>query len=940
MSNGEDPIDILEFIEAFRQALASPDAVQESVLSQLMAKFSSLCSEVNARLRECTALSQKGLYANAIALAERDPNLMDRCAILEIPEREMLPDVATALGMNAPPLLNYDLIQVLQETYEKGASAEGNLRTLHRLTLARAPLPTRLAIMRRLQIQDPNRPFIDADIRTFEKAWFKRAADFAQPFAKEGNVQAVEEILTDLKESGYLETPPPQLIAGLQAQLAKARSVQMPSLAAEIKQAFESRNLAKMEQLAAPWKEAASSVPDANTRFAVGDAFVWLNRSLAERAKETEIKSAQARLTKLMSIPSSKPRDVTAAYEAAQLLRATTVNLDAQYEIWMNSNRQRSRLILGAAGGGVILLLAAIGIGSLFSSGSSSERNGEAFIARLNDLMKARNYAAALDAIDQASPALAGLSEVESLRKSATERRDKAATFDVAFRKLKSATPKDDIDSLGKQAIAAASDDKERKQVEDLLAEFKQNDEPGSSQGLLDYEKRVKKLEEQTEKWVADTKEGRSTNDAASFRRQVAELREIAQTNRWKVERLDRIESQLEAPVTSNDSSTVLAKFTAEMSNAKATEDTLSKTADFLSTTLATSGQDNVIQRRARASRHDLATWQKALKLKELFATGRVDGSATKDWAGTPPGKAIESSTAALQMVRQRDFSQSSSEAFQLKSRFLAPDIKDVHMYRPELAEPFCVWYTKIPLQEGEGYIDLKVLADSRGGTITQRIREKSGKRKASVLSPQSKLLPEVERLWAESARPDQWHQLLAEAYDRVADDNDLEPLLKLQLMRKFLKLAVASSVGYRLKLEPLPEFQSITGKEGLIDGNWFDPKNGMSAERTKATSICNAAPRLSKWTSEAAQLDSKELKNAKGGVALTGLLQREGGKIGLVRFSKFEPIGDSRLYVVSEGEWILIGASDADDQLRMEPVAAQFVGWPVFSIGNANSAK
>ena len=150
----------------------------------------------------------------------------------------------------------------------------------------------------------------------------------------------------------------------------------------------------------------------------------------------------------------------------------------------------------------------------------------------------------------------------------------------------------------------------------------------------------------------------------------------------------------------------------------------------------------------------------------------------------------------------------------------------------------------------------------------------------------------------------------------------------------------MASSVGYRLKLEPLPEFQSITGKEGLIDGNWFDPKNGMSAERTKATSICNAAPRLSKWTSEAAQLDSKELKNAKGGVALTGLLQREGGKIGLVRFSKFEPIGDSRLYVVSEGEWILIGASDADDQLRMEPVAAQFVGWPVFSIGNANSAK
>src|SRR5206468_3613770 len=101
--------------------------------------------------------------------------------------------VAQVLGVKAPSLVDHGLIQSLQDAYEKGSSAAANLRLLHKLTLARAPLPTRLHVMRRLLVQNPNHPFMDADIRTFERAWFKQAPDFARGLAKEGRPELIQE---------------------------------------------------------------------------------------------------------------------------------------------------------------------------------------------------------------------------------------------------------------------------------------------------------------------------------------------------------------------------------------------------------------------------------------------------------------------------------------------------------------------------------------------------------------------------------------------------------------------------------------------------------------------------------------------------------------------------------------------------------------------------
>ena len=207
-------------------------------------------SEPTSGSRECFLLSQRGQYSNAVMLSEREPNLLDHCTQLEIPERDMLASVAQVLNVRQPALIDRDLFAALQECYDKGSSSATNIKLLHKLTLARAPLPTRLAVMRRLSIQNPNHPFLDSDIRAFEKAWFKRANEFAQAFVKPGQPEVIQEIIHDLEEGGYLETPPNTLIPQLENQLARARLTLLPILADQIRTAFRERSYVSVRQLA------------------------------------------------------------------------------------------------------------------------------------------------------------------------------------------------------------------------------------------------------------------------------------------------------------------------------------------------------------------------------------------------------------------------------------------------------------------------------------------------------------------------------------------------------------------------------------------------------------------------------------------------------------------------------------------------------------------
>jgi hypothetical protein len=940
MSNGFDDFDIHEFLESLRKALSSPDAVAPASLAAMLAIYGEKCEEANRRLRECATLSQKGMYANAVALAEREPNLLDRCSVLEIPERDILGTVATALAIHPPALLNLDLIEILQETYQKGTTTESNLRILHRLTLARAPLPTRLVIMRRLQVQDSNLPFIDTDIRTFERTWFKRAADFAQPFVKAGNVDAIDEIINDLRESGYLETPPQQLMAGLQTLKSKTQALQLPILAEQIKKAFSEQDAATLKPLVAKWMEliTATGMTDANSRYQVIEAITWATRKLAEEARDAERKKIKTRLTNLLESPKSKPAAVVAAYNAAHTASAIDMVLQAKYEAWtQRKGSQKTKVLVGAAIA-FILLLGAIGYYQTLP-GAAPSADVLAFVDRLKQFMKKNDFAAALEAGKDASPQLADNPEVIALLEQAVAGQQKSEDFKFALRELKVATSNEDLESLEKTAREAAHDESQLKQVDEVVANLKGRKSKSEETATLDFESRLADLRKKTNDLLAIAQSGKFGPQqgelSEKYHQEFSKLDAAAREQGRSVPELVSVKAALDTVAPWTQVANDLSQFSAVMSTESATDAALNRAAEFLSSTLAKVHPDTNMKQRAKAARQDLDVWKLTLKLKDRLRNSDVDDKVRQMWSGKPPAAAVEAAMARSKMLSQRKFDQPDSSAAKLKARLLASDIKDVYCVRIDLSEPYCYWYTSKPLKGGSDPVSIPIITEkNQKEPVNQMIR---GTRKDAKLSAQSMLLPELEKLWTETVESDQWNQHLADAYEKLASDSEIEPLLKLELMRRLLDLAVSSSIGYRGILEGIPEYRAISGDGGVVSGNWYNPKNILSQEREKATSLCDKAPHLAKFATEATERDNRAMGQTDEGIHLVGFLkQNHGGEVTLAKFSDFTPVSDSNLYVISEEKWVRIGSFPLSETPKLEAAANRFVAWPVFSVSSS----
>ncbi len=382
MNTESEAFDPREFLEQFRQSLQVKTPETEAEMPRSLSIYSQLCEEANRRLRECFALIQRGQYSDAVQLAEREPNLLDRCALLEIPERDMLVPGAKLIGAKPPVVVNRDLVAAVQDSYQKDTTAAGNRNVLHRLTLAQAPLPTRLTVMRRLLAQNPNHPFMEADIRTFERAWFKQAVRFAQSLVKEGRPQWIAEIRDDLEHAGYLESPPSALISQLRSVAAKVEAAQLPALAEQIRQAFAQRSVETMEQLEERWKSLMARVgpagADADASSGVADAFHWLAQSREQSRKGDEQNAAHDRLEQAIEAPASTKIDLESAFRTAKAAGMVDGRLDQQFRSRMAAiDGSRRTLVMGVAiAVGVALVSTIIGVAwAMWPSGTRSETN-------------------------------------------------------------------------------------------------------------------------------------------------------------------------------------------------------------------------------------------------------------------------------------------------------------------------------------------------------------------------------------------------------------------------------------------------------------------------------------------------------------------------------------------------------------------------------------
>ena len=218
-------------VDRLRRFVAGQTSGSYPQLADDLQAYSLQCSDVNQRLQQCLQWYQQGYYLNAAAAAAPPESILEDCVQLEFPGADVLGSAAAVYGHSEPSVLQRDWVAALTEACEKKQLVETEQRLLRQLTLAGRPLPARLYVMRQILDRDPAHPFLEADIRQFERDWFREARTFCRQQPEELRLSLLDEIQEDLKSGRYREKPPTSLFESLREQRREVLRSGLPSRA-------------------------------------------------------------------------------------------------------------------------------------------------------------------------------------------------------------------------------------------------------------------------------------------------------------------------------------------------------------------------------------------------------------------------------------------------------------------------------------------------------------------------------------------------------------------------------------------------------------------------------------------------------------------------------------------------------------------------------------
>jgi hypothetical protein len=385
-------------VDNIRLFLDSNDQTRNPQIDQDAREYAEACKNANERLRRCNDLLLRGLRAEAIHLADAAPNLIDLVTMLDFPGRKHWEEMAGAYQLTTSPGLLIDAATALNAAYSEHAPLAKLLPELRKLALMRAPLRTRLALLRQIAKNDPSQPHWDDDIRAHERALFREYQARIREASKRGATSALAEMLEDLRSDSFLETPPPRIIDEAQKVVQRAAATECATLARELERVHGRLDPASILPHRARWREIApqaGNLLDEPNRLAAENAIGWaeaVGELQAVLALPTaSLEEIQAAGRKAFGFGPKLPDDVLALFTS----RVTSLQ-----------SRQRNRTILiGAAVGlGVLLILGGIAKGVAEYNRS---QKAAAFIAQMDDLLERGDLAAARGLCNELAPEIA-----------------------------------------------------------------------------------------------------------------------------------------------------------------------------------------------------------------------------------------------------------------------------------------------------------------------------------------------------------------------------------------------------------------------------------------------------------------------------------------------------------------------------------------------------
>jgi hypothetical protein len=444
---------IVDEIRAFVQAT---DQTRTPALESLAGAYAQACTEVSRRLSRCQQLLQQGLRTEAIHLAETEPRLLDAISTLDFPERPEWDELVQIYGLPAAAKILMEGASFLNEAYALEDPLQDLLRTHRRLALSRAPVRSRIDVIRKLAAQDSNNPVWTEDLRRFEKARFREIQHEAADAGRRHDVVAIGHLLGELSNQTWVEPPPPFLVQAVRKADAQFRGLRnraiLTDLETQLNDAFGAFDLLRGRLVRDQWLAMVESMGlTANdpVHERVAPPLAWLEkqdlRDEADRRHEQAIRAlnkaldnperiAPAELERLGNAVLCHERGMSESQHSRFLARLLKEQATAE---------RRQQVLIGAAGSAAVLCLCLIG----YSIHRHSRLNDATAAAKaVSDMLELGELEQAGDFLKKLSKADADLLDCPAMVEARTRFQaiqdkdvERQSKFEEAFRQAESA---------------------------------------------------------------------------------------------------------------------------------------------------------------------------------------------------------------------------------------------------------------------------------------------------------------------------------------------------------------------------------------------------------------------------------------------------------------------------------------------------------------------
>jgi hypothetical protein len=950
-----------QLVDQIRAFVQSSDQTRNNALESLASAYAEACVDVNQRMSRCHRLLQQGLRSEAIQLADSEPKLLESLAALDFPERADWDELGQIYELAAAPKLAVDQAQFLNEAYAQEDPLQDLLRMHRRLALQRAPIRSRIGVMRKLAAQDSTNPIWNEDLRTFEKARFRQVQTEATEAAQSRNVGTISQLLAEIEQQSWVEPPPKALLQALRKADALFRGQQMRSLLNDLdtrlNDAFAARDPIRGRLARQEWIALTASAPLAPADpiwERVQPALSWLEEADRQdelhRAHEDSMAALVQRLDDSAYVsPAELERLAHAVLQYGQgMPEAIQQRYVSRLSVAETTQQRRLRLII--TGSAACLLMA----GSLaFYTIRSWARASDATQAAgaINDMI-------ALDEIDRAAgflekirnadagllsypPMIEATQKFEVIRDKET---DRAVQFDKALRAAEQApleqTNPPELEAARKlarqqtekQAIAQVA---QRRAA--LLAAARAKHEQDLAPRLDAIGRKIAVFQ-QTVREAAPGKANESSILASlsEARRDLAELLprldyvggELQSLATAFSQKIDKTHAMLEQRRKQGQLEEELTGALAY--SARGSSGNLVNFANELDTYIKLSPDEPHVPA-LRQTRDEQNLWSSIEEWARL-----VEG-----WKDEPAGAAPHDPKARAEQC----------------SRFLTqhpatPDAAEIAIYQRHLeaidrrgpgADSAIakikrlltdilvenLWMLKV--RESESRFVCYYL-DSEPGDTSVLIRHLVGfdakKRstpivKASIVysawSPQTKIANRFRPILAEESTRSDWEKVTISLAIAIRDEPEIDPVLQVALLRSVLEQAATGSEALEAELKTARGALDLGGVN--VDVPWMDPEDADARKmRPKAAHAVQALPPLSSVLTRAMARRAQIERQVRHLPRAIGWLSSE-ERNWRVR-AKFTPPGTADLWVVvpgddKRGQWRKVGiVADAKIQI------------------------